>query len=276
MAEGWATALKGGQIEAFSAGVEPHGMNPRAIKAMAEAGVDISTQSSKHVDTLADIRFDYVVTVCGHANETCPMFAGNAKVVHVGFDDPPKLAKGAATEEQAMAHYRRVRDEIRDFVEALPGSLEHGGGPWRTRARKPVVVFMCVSNSCRSQMAEGFLRALGGDRFDARSIGLEPATEVHPLAVQVMREIGIDITGQKPKPSKAYLDWLPIAFVVYVCAQSELDCPRVFPGVATELRWPFDDPSSSGGTTEEKLKAFRRVRDEIGARISTWLTEVKA
>lgn len=123
MAEGWARALKGDQIEAFSAGVSPHGMNPRAIKAMAEAGVDISGHSSKHVDTLAGVALNYVVTVCGHANETCPRFPGRTKVVHIGFDDPPKLAEGAATDEEAMSHYRRVRDQIRAWVQTLPQSL---------------------------------------------------------------------------------------------------------------------------------------------------------
>src|SRR5689334_5895664 len=86
MAEGWARHLKSDQIEAYSAGVEPHGMNPKAMQVMAEAGADISGQSSKHVDSLANVAFDYVVTVCGHANETCPMFPGKAKIIHVGFD----------------------------------------------------------------------------------------------------------------------------------------------------------------------------------------------
>ena len=119
MAEGWARRLKAGAIEAYSAGIEPHGMNARAVAAMREAGVDISGQRSKHVDELKDIAFDYVVTVCGHANETCPRFPGDTKVVHVGFDDPPQLAKGATSDDEAMPHYRRVRDEIRAFVETL-------------------------------------------------------------------------------------------------------------------------------------------------------------
>ena len=123
MAEGWAKALRSDVIEAYSAGIETHGMNPRAIKVMAEAGVDISGHSSKNVSTLMDVPFDYVVTVCGHANESCPMFPGKAKVVHVGFDDPPKLAKDAKTEEEALAHYRRVRDEIKDYVLSLPDGL---------------------------------------------------------------------------------------------------------------------------------------------------------
>ena len=126
MAEGWARKLKADIIEAYSAGVEPHGMNARAIKVMAEAGVDISNHTSKHVNTLAHVPFDYVVTVCGHAHETCPMFPGKTRVVHVGFDDPPMLAKTAATEEQALAHYRRVRDEIKAFIQTLPQSVQAG------------------------------------------------------------------------------------------------------------------------------------------------------
>ena len=124
MAEGWARQLKGDTIEAYSAGVESHGLNPLAVKVMAEAGVDISRQRSKKVDAVKDVPFDYVVTVCGHANETCPMWlSGKAKVVHVGFDDPPALAKGAKTEDDALAHYRRVRDQVRAFVESLPAGL---------------------------------------------------------------------------------------------------------------------------------------------------------
>lgn len=124
MAEGWAKALKSDQIEPYSAGVAPQGMNPRAVRAMAEAGVDISNHTSKHLDTLSDIEFDYVITVCGHANETCPRFPGRTRVVHVGFEDPPKLAQDARDEEQAMIPYRRVRDQIRDWVRTLPESLE--------------------------------------------------------------------------------------------------------------------------------------------------------
>ncbi len=123
MAEGWARHLKADRIEAYSAGIETHGLNPRAVRAMAEAGVDISGHLSKHVRDLEDISFDYVVTVCSHASENCPVFPGKAKVLHVGFDDPPKLAAGERTEEEALEHYRRVRDEIRAFVETLPEGL---------------------------------------------------------------------------------------------------------------------------------------------------------
>jgi arsenate reductase len=123
MAEGWAKKLKPDTIEAYSAGIEKKGLNPLAVRAMAEAGVDIIGQTSKTIDELTDKNVDYVITLCGHANETCPMFYGPVKRVHAGFDDPPELAKNEPTDEAAMAHYRRVRDEIRDFVAGIPGNL---------------------------------------------------------------------------------------------------------------------------------------------------------
>lgn len=123
MAEGWTRHLRGDIIEPYSAGIETHGLNPNAVKVMAEAGVDISQHESKHVDQFADIQFDYVITVCGHADENCPFFPGRTKVIHHGFDDPPKLAQDAKSEEEALGHYRRVRDEIRAFVETLPEGL---------------------------------------------------------------------------------------------------------------------------------------------------------
>ena len=123
MAEGWARALKDGAVEPYSAGIEKHGMNPHAVKVMAEAGVDISKHFSKTPAEIGPVEFDYVVTVCGHADENCPLFAGGAKVVHVGFDDPPKLTKHLPDGEQKLAVYRRVRDEIRRFVQELPDNL---------------------------------------------------------------------------------------------------------------------------------------------------------
>ena len=123
MAEGWARHLKSNTIEPYSAGIETHGLNPNAVRVMADVGVDISGHRSKHVDELAEVPFDYVVTVCDHAHEHCPLFPGSAKVVHLGFADPPRLAKEAATEEEALDAYRRVRDEIRRFIESLPEGL---------------------------------------------------------------------------------------------------------------------------------------------------------
>jgi arsenate reductase len=117
MAEGWARHLKSEVIEPYSAGIETHGLNPDAVRVMAEASVDISSHRSKKVEDLTGIEFDYVITVCGHAHETCPVFPGRVRIIHVGFDDPPRLATGAKTEEERLAPYRRVRDEIREFIE---------------------------------------------------------------------------------------------------------------------------------------------------------------
>lgn len=120
MAEAWTRILKGDQFEASSAGVKPQGVDPRAIKAMAEVGLDISGQKSKNVDVLGNTEFDCVITLCDNAREVCPYFPAKTKLIHKGFDDPPKLAENAENEEEAMVHYRRVRDEIRVFVETLP------------------------------------------------------------------------------------------------------------------------------------------------------------
>lgn len=123
MAEGWANALHPDSIKAYSAGTDPHGMNRLAIRAMAEAGIDISRHHSKRVDELAGVEFDLVVTVCDSAHESCPVLPGGPRIVHVGFDDPPRLAKAATTDDEALPHYRRVRDEIRAFVHSIPESL---------------------------------------------------------------------------------------------------------------------------------------------------------
>lgn len=124
MAEALCRDLKGDEYEVYSAGIERHGLNPRAVKVLAEIGLDISSHRSETLDDLGDIRFDHVVTVCAHADQSCPTFTGNAKITHIGFDDPPKLAQNAQTEDEALQHFRRVRDEIRDFVLTLPQRLE--------------------------------------------------------------------------------------------------------------------------------------------------------
>ncbi|MGD8559615.1 MAG: arsenate reductase ArsC [Gammaproteobacteria bacterium] len=119
MAEGWGKHLIADRFNIYSAGIEKHGLNPNAVKVMAEQGVDISGQYSKTLDDLKNVDFDIVITVCGHADETCPVFPGNVTKLHHGFDDPPKLAANAVTEEEALSHYRRVCLEIKSFVELL-------------------------------------------------------------------------------------------------------------------------------------------------------------
>jgi arsenate reductase len=123
MAEGWARILKGDEIEPYSAGVLVKNLDTLAVNVMAEEGVDISAHRSKHVSELDGIEFDYVITVCDNAHESCPVFPGQTKTMHVGFDDPPYLARNAQSVEEALGYYRRVRDEIKKFIEKLPGEL---------------------------------------------------------------------------------------------------------------------------------------------------------
>ncbi len=127
MAEAWTRKIKNSVLEPYSAGVAPKGVDPLAVRAMAEAGIDIRNQTSKSVDDVADVPMDYVVTLCGKAQASCPVFPAKTRLMHVPFDDPPDLAKEARDGEEAMSHYRRVRDEIRSFVETLPESLEEEG-----------------------------------------------------------------------------------------------------------------------------------------------------
>ncbi len=124
IAEGFARHGGGKSIQAYSAGSQAAGfVAPLAIQVMLEKGIDISEQYSKGIRELPISSFDYVVTVCGHADEHCPVFPGQTKVVHIGFDDPPKLAQNARNDEEALGHYRRVRDEIRQFIASLPAAL---------------------------------------------------------------------------------------------------------------------------------------------------------
>jgi arsenate reductase len=136
---------------------------------------------------------------------------------------------------------------------------------------RPNVLVLCTGNSCRSQMFEGFLRELGGDRFEVFSAGTEPKEEIHPLAVKVMAEAGINISQQHPKHVKEFLGRLPVRYLIIVCDGANESCPRIFPGLVERLFWPFDDPAKFTGTPEATLAEFRRVRDEIRERIVEWL-----
>jgi arsenate reductase len=123
MAEGWARRLKGGVIDASSAGTHPKTLDPLAVQVMADVGIDISTQQPKSLGGVQHLSFDYVITVCSDAHETCPVFPGRARIVHRSFDDPPRLAAEAKSQEEALGHYVRVRDEIKAFIERLPDAL---------------------------------------------------------------------------------------------------------------------------------------------------------
>lgn len=138
---------------------------------------------------------------------------------------------------------------------------------------KRKVLFLCTGNSCRSQMAEGFLRSECNNLFEAYSAGMEPAPVVHPLAVEVMSEIGIDISSQKPKGISDYLGKESILYMIVVCDKAKKSCPRIWPGLPDSNRyyWPFDDPAEAPGSDEEKRVVFRRVRDEIHEQVKSWI-----
>ncbi len=142
--------------------------------------------------------------------------------------------------------------------------------------KKQKVLFLCTGNSARSQIAEGFLRELAGDRFESLSAGMEAKDRVHPMAVQVMQEAGIDISDQHPKGLEEYLGKEFIHYLIVVCNKANETCPRIWPGLMSRenrFYWPFEDPASASGTEEEQLDYFRRVRDEIREKLAEWIKE---
>ena len=136
---------------------------------------------------------------------------------------------------------------------------------------KPRVLFLCTANTARSQMAEAFLRELAGDRYEAYSAGLE-AHGINPLAVQVMDERGIDISGQRSKPLSEYMGQVHFGYLITVCDRAERECP-IFPGMGLRLHWSLPDPAAAAGTEEERLQVFRDVRDELEAKVRAWIDE---
>lgn len=139
--------------------------------------------------------------------------------------------------------------------------------------KKQNVLFLCTGNAARSQMAEGLLRNMAGDRFEAMSAGLDPKEEVHPLAVEAMQEIGIDIGSQKPKAVDLYLGRVPVHYLIVVCDKAQASCPRIWPGLLEGRRyfWPLPDPVEKTGTKDEQLALFREVRDELREKLQEWL-----
>ncbi len=124
MAEAFARRYHNDWLDAYSAGTSPQGIDPRAVKAMKEVGIDISNNLSKSLNLYENMKFDYIITLCDNASKSCPVFCGDTLYMHVPFDDPPLLSEGSGNEEDVMSHYRRIRDEIEEFVKNLPDLLE--------------------------------------------------------------------------------------------------------------------------------------------------------
>ena len=145
--------------------------------------------------------------------------------------------------------------------------------PERNMSEKSLILVLCTGNSARSQMAEAFLRKYKSDRFTAASAGTQPKHEVHPLAVRVTNEIGIDISEQRPKDIKEFLSQQPVRHVLIVCDKANQSCPRIWPGAFSRTFMPFDDPAAATGNESDKLEVFRRVRDEIAEAVQKWKPE---
>lgn len=146
---------------------------------------------------------------------------------------------------------------------------------WNMNETKLTVLFLCTGNTARSQMAEAFLKRLGKDRFEVFSAGLAPREEIHPLAIEVMNEVGYDLKGQKPKALREFFGKLKADFVIFVCDRAEKDCPYLWPTALSALSWPVEDPSAFPGSRAAQLAKFREVRDQIESRIRAWLPETE-
>ena len=137
---------------------------------------------------------------------------------------------------------------------------------------KPIVLFLCTRNSARSQMAEAWLRELANERYVAASAGLEPS-QIHPMTIQVMEEVGLPLDGHRPKPISEFLGRVPVRHIFVVCESAEKNCPRIWPFGGQLKLWPFEDPASQEGDEFIQLAKFRQVRDQVQQQIRTWLQE---
>ena len=199
MAEGWTRAIHGDAIEVHSAGVETHCLNPSAVKVMAEAGVDISGHTSQHIDECKDVDLDVVVTVCGHAHESCPVFPGKTRVVHVGFDDPPRMAAEVEGEEEKLECYRTVRDEIKSYVINLLGGLVQESLVATLKIYDPALC--CSSGVCGPSVDDklvvlaGFLKGLDASevKVERYNLAQQPAAYVdNPAVAATLKDRGTD------------------------------------------------------------------------------------
>jgi arsenate reductase len=262
MAEAFLRKYAGKHFEAYSAGLEPSVINPYTERVMREVGIDISGQRSKSVkEFLGKMCFTYLITVCAEAEANCPTtFPGISHRLSWALDDPAIVG---GSEEEKLQKFREVRDQIENriklWIEEQP-------------MEKECVLFLCTGNSDRSQMAEAFLRKYAGEHFEAYSAGLQPSV-INPYTEHVMREVGIDISGQRSKSVKEFLGKMRFTYLITVCTEAEANCPTTFPGISHRLSWALDDPAAVGGSEEEKLQKFRDVRGQIEKRIKLWIEE---
>jgi arsenate reductase len=291
MAEALLRNYAADRFEAYSAGLDPRPVNPLTVQVMDEAGLDLSGQHSKSVtEYLGKLHFAYVITVCTVAEERCPsVFPGMGQRMRWSFEDP---AAFRGSEEARLDKFREVRDQIDGQIRAWlegqgvrvgprPRALNldvagqtvgtnSGSGEAEGAIRKKVL-FLCTGNSARSQMAEGLVNHLLSGEWTAWSAGTHPAAAVHPLAVQVMAEIGIDISAQLPKPASVFFG-SRFDLVVTVCDDAAEECP-VWLGQGRRAHLGFPDPARVTGSPAQELAAFLSVRDDMRHRVPECLRQ---
>ena len=293
MAQGLLNWLAPEAYTAFSAGTHPSHQHPLAVKVMAELGINILPQGVHARHDYVGQPFDVVVTVCDHAAEVCPLFPGATRQLHWGFADPGVMR---GSEDERLRAFRHTRDLIMVRLQqwlaeqgklpaaetavtsSVPGDPLAHSSPADTARLTPTtqvtsptrVLILCTGNSARSQMAEAWLRYLGGSVYAVTSAGTHPTT-VNPLAIQVMAERSIDISQARTKSVTEFQDQ-PFDYVITVCDQAAEHCP-LFPGKAVRLHWSFPDPAAVTGDVADRLQAFRNVRDGLYFQFWQWITD---
>ncbi len=279
MAEGLLRHLGGPGVEVFSAGNQPSVVHPHAIRAMAEIGIDIRMQRSKHLDELRGQSFDMIITVCDRVREQCPIFPGDPECIHWSITDPITSA-GTDDYPQFVTIAQELRTRITYLLLTLNKKNSHSARPGQSghrdqeiRATKSHVLFLCTNNAARSQMAEALMKKYASNRYAVYSAGLAP-TAIDPYTIRVMKEIGLDLSEQRSKDVRDYLGHRHFDYVFTVCARNETDCPpALLESGGKQIEWYFEDPVAFDGTDEAKLTKFREIRDKIAQQIRNWLAE---
>jgi arsenate reductase len=276
MAEAFLRKHAGDQFEVYSAGLEPTSIHPYVYHVMEEVGLDLKDHSPKSVgEFLTKMYFGILITVCANAEKKCPTFPGLGERHYWPFEDPVAFE---GTEEEKLQKLRQVRDEIEERILTWLESRKedaHRSGPTIKGREEPKkrVLFLCTGNSARSQMAQGLVNHFLGDRWEAYSAGTAPTGHVHPLAIQAMAELGIDISRQRSKSVDGFRD-AAFDLVITVCDQAARNCPLwLGPGRVKHIGFP--DPAVTIGSEAERLKVFRQVRDGLRQEVFSYLEDLE-
>ena len=269
MAEGIARSLAPAGVRVSSAGSKPSRVNPLAIRALDEIGIDIRGQLSKSVDSIDAEGVDVVITLC--AEEVCPVFLGRARRVHWGLPDP---AGAGGTEEQQLQAFREVRDELRRRLAVVFAHEERPITEGRMADARYNVLFLCTGNSARSIIAEAVMNKLGRGQLRAYSAGSHPRGEVNPFALEALRQAKLPVDGLR---SKSWDEFAapgapPLHFVFTVCDKAAGESCPAWPGQPMTARWGVEDPAAVDGPDDQKREAFRTTLIILSRRIELFLS----